>query len=137
MPNEPKKTPTTKRYADRNNPNRDAEALASVPFHPYHIAAIAWIFFPGGGVPNTTADISGLDTAIAAMNPSPAARAAVTDNLNTVFTKLQNFLNTDTNNTFATGRQNFQTLLGTMDDLWDGADSDVTGSLVAQIASLG
>jgi hypothetical protein len=114
------------------------KALAAVPFHPYHIAAIAWIFLPGGSVPRTTADVQGFDAAIAALNPSPAASAAVRDNLNTVFAKLQNFINNnDADNTFGTGRQNFQALLATMDDLWDGADSDMTASLVAQIASLG
>jgi hypothetical protein len=131
------KRTTKKKTAPKRKSPKKQLAVGGVPFHPYHIAAIAWIFFPGGSVPTTTADVPGLDAQIRLQNPTVQDQTLVTAQLNSVFAELQTFLSVPSQNTqFINGRTNFQTLLAQMNNLWDGKDSDITAALVASIASV-
>jgi hypothetical protein len=128
------KKPTAPKKGKKTNP----KDIIYVPFFPYHIAAIAWIFLPGGSVPTSTAEIAGLDNLINQLNPDATTQGLVRDNLNTVFTALQAFLTRSSENrqAFATGRANFQQLLSSMNNLWDGNASGDTPTLTAKIASI-
>lgn len=124
-------------YNARNTESPKISGTRSKPFQPYHVAAISQIFLPGGSIPRTTADVTGLNEAIAIQNPNPAMQAVVKGNLDTVFANLGIFLATaDNKQEFDNVRNLFQALMGKMSNLWDGADSTSSPVVVAKIASL-
>jgi hypothetical protein len=128
---------TKKKTATKKKKGAKKKKHAIVPFLPYHIAAIAWIFFPGGNVPANTKAVPNLDAEIQRQVPTMAARTRVTKQLNAVFGELQTYIGTPAQNTrFVNGRAAFLALLSDMSNLWDGDDSQVTAALVAQIAAI-
>jgi hypothetical protein len=113
------------------------EANPPKPFLPYHIAALAWILFPGGGVAGTTADVTGLDDQIQAYNPIAYEANLVKAQLNAVFGQLTNFRSVAGQaQLFDDVRKSLLTLMPQMNNLWAGKDSRVNAELIAKIASI-
>jgi len=113
-----------------------AKNMANKPFSPHHIAFISWLFLPGGAIPNAKTDLNGIKQFVG-QYATAVNTPIVNGKLEDVFDKLHTFMGDPANaaNLMA-GRQAFQTLLGSMDNLWDGSASDVTPDLCGQIAAL-
>jgi hypothetical protein len=127
---------------------RQADELsvaATSPYLPFHIAALAWIFLPGGkpfkddgSTISATADITGLINQINLVTSDGANAQAVSAALDMVLTSFDNNLqNPNINKEFVSVRGQVIALLAKMKNLWGGIDSEFSVELMAKIASIG